>query len=318
MKLQICAQIDGKFLIDNKVEAKIHPYDFEIFEREKKYFISITKPVQDYQEYAPKVYLKESVPHIEATNPLIYKDMEEWLFYIEAMGAFNFEVSKIHTDELEVNWIPETDDEKEIISISSLKRNREKPIANKVLRNINLSNLLIYRRMLPDAHIPFNYYRQAKNFFDNDNYYFAFINYFMMLEFCFAEGKFHKRKMIESFKKYDLLRLCVLSAISMLKEKDNDARNYKWLVDECKRLEKKVNYDGVIYILIEYRGLLSHASERSKKYLFNDSKLRPLAFIISMICFLLCGYMQVYSCSTEDSKRELMNKRISELESKIE
>lgn len=312
MKLQICAEIEGNFLLKDRVDAKLYPYVFSIFSKEEKRYISITKPVKDYSEYAPKMYNKDGILHIEATKQEIYKDMEEWLYYIEAMGAFNFEVSKIHIDELEVNWIYDNDEEKGTIPITSLKREKQKRKAEKFVSHNNLSDLIIFRRMLPEAHIPFSYYRQAKVFFDEGNFYFAFINYFMMLEFCFADGKFQKRDVTNNFIKSTLLKLCVLSAFSMIKEKDK-AGNYAWLVSECKLRQKKFNFEGIIYILIEYRGLLSHASERSKAYLFDNLKLRPVTFIISMICFLLCGYMQVYCCSSEDDKNRMMQKRIDKL-----
>ena len=218
MRLQICAEIEGLFLLKGEIIAKLYPYEFALYEKDEKRFISITKSIKDYMKYAPKLYVKDGITHIEATKHEIYKDMEEWLYYIEAMGAFNFEVSKIHVDELEVNWIYETDDEKGQIPITSLKRNKQERKAEKYVANSNLSNLVIFRRMLPEAHIPFSYYRQAKAFFDDSNYYFAFINYFMMLEFCFAEGNFHKQKMTGSFLKSNLLKFCVLSAISMINE----------------------------------------------------------------------------------------------------
>lgn len=317
MRLQLCAEIEGHFLLKSKVEAKLYPYHFEIFEKEGRYFIRITKSVKDYMDYIPKLYEKDGIVHIEATKSEIYKDMEEWLYYIEAMGAFNFEVTKIHIDELEVKWICETEDERGLIPIISLKRNKEKFNDRRFLMDRNLSNLVFFRSMMPEAYIPFSYYRQAKTFFDSDNYYFAFINYFMMLEFCFAEGNFKKEKVKACFLNSRMLRLCVLSTLSMIKKGSVNEANYKWLSDECKVKHKEVNFEGIIYLLIEYRGLLSHASERSKEYLFNSFKLRPLAFIISLICFILCGYMQIYSCSSEESKQNLMLKRIRELEQEL-
>mgnify|MGYP000257308763 FL=1 len=89
------------------------------------------------------------------------------------------------------------------------------------------------------------------------------------------------------------------------------------LLDECKTRQKDVNFEGIVYVLIEYRGLLSHATTRSKKYLFDDYKLRSLAFITSLICFLLCGYIQIYCSSSEESKNKLMQERISKLEEEL-
>lgn len=316
MKLQISAEIDGDFLLKDRIDAKLQPYEFSVFLKDGKRYISVTKPIKDYMECAPKMYNKDGILHIEATKPDIYKDMEEWLYYIEAMGAFNFAVSKIHIDELEVNWIYDNDEEKGTIPITSLKREKQKRITEKYVSHNNLFNLIIFRRRLPEAHIPFSYYRQAKAFFDEGNFYFAFINYFMMLEFCFANGKFQKRDITNNFIKSPLLKLCILSAFSMIKDKDRGG-NYAWFVSECKLRHKELNFEGIIYILIEYRGLLSHASERSKAYLFDNLKLRPLAFIISMICFLLCGYIQVYCCSSEENKKKMMSERIDELKLKL-
>ncbi len=311
MKLQICAEIEGCFLLKEKVEAKMHPYEFSIYAKENKFYISITKPVTNYVEYAPKIDVKNGVLCITATKPEIYKDMEDWLYYIEAMGAFNFEVSKIHVDELEVNWICENEDEQGQIPILSLTRNRVKRTAEKCVTNNILSNLVFHRKHLPESHIPFTYYRQARTFFDVNNYYFAFINYFMMLEFCFADGKFKKDVMNQNFLKYKLLELCVLYAIYMIR--NNNFDNYKWLCDECKIKQKEVDFESVVYLLIEYRGLLSHASKRSKGFILDDNKLQPLAYITSVICYLLCGYMQILSCMNEESKGQYIIEKINEL-----
>lgn len=314
MKIRICAEIEGLFLIQEKVTAKLFPYEFELFQRDGKRYISVTKPVKNYLEFAPIVSVKDGAVNMEVTKPEIYKDMEDWLYYIEAMGAFDFEVSKIHVDELEVIWIRENEEEERLIPITSHKKTRQVREAKKHITNDNLFNLVFYRKMLPESHIPFTYYRQARNYFDNGNYYFAFINCFMMLEFCFAEGEFHKRRMTEKFLKASLLKLCVLATLSILKSDDNGG-NYEWLISECKSRQKELDFEGVVYVLIEYRGLLSHATERSKKYLFDSSKLRPLAFIIGLICFWLCGYIEIYSCSNEETKNRLMLNRIDELES---
>ena len=98
----------------------------------------------------------------------------------------------------------------------------------------------------------------------------------------------------------------------MLKTKDTEG-NFAWLSSECQKRQKKVDFEGIVYILVEYRGLLSHASVRSKSFLFDDVKLRPLAFIIGMICFLLCGYMQVYCCTNKKDKNNMILDRINKL-----
>ena len=136
MKLQICAEIEGQFLLKDKVEAKLYPYHFEILKKDDRYFIRITKTVANYMDYVPKSYVKDGSVHMEATKSEIYRDLKEWLYYIEAMGAFNFEVAKIHIDELEVKWIYETKAEKGLIPIISLKRQEAKTLLSRRSRSL--------------------------------------------------------------------------------------------------------------------------------------------------------------------------------------
>ncbi len=313
MRIEITAEIEGLFIIDKPVIAKLYPYEFKIYEDNSKRCISISKPIKDFQDVAPCLFMSNGIPVIKATKHEAYKDMEQWLIYIEAMGAFNFEVEKIHIDELEVKWIYETEEEQGSIPITTLKRNREKKKADKHLCDSNLSNLVIFRRTLPEAYIPYSYYRQAKNFFYNNDYYFAFINYFMMLEFMFADGQFQQAKVNANFRQSKLLELCILTALNMLKENDNKGLNYSCLLEECKVRHKDLDFEGIVFVLIQFRGLLSHASEKSKCYLLDVDKLRPMTFYISLVCYLLCGYIQVYCCSNEESKLRMINQRITEL-----
>lgn len=313
MRIQIIAEIEGLFILDKPVNAKLYPYEFSIYEENSKRYISISKPITNYQEVAPRLDVNNGVATIVATKYEAYKDMEQWLVYIEAMGAFNFEIERIHIDELEVKWICETTEELGTIPVLSLKRHREDKKANKHLRDSNLSNLVLFRKTLPEAYIPFSYYRQARNFFFKNDYYFAFINYFMMLEFMFADGQFHQAKVISNFKEAKLLELCILSALNMLKTNDENGANYSSLLEECQRKKKELNFEGIIYVLVQFRGLLSHASENSKCYLLDGERLRPLTLYISLVCFFLCGYIQVYCFSSEEGKYRMINERISEL-----
>lgn len=313
MKIQIVAEIEGNFILNEPIIVKMPPYEFTVYEEECKRYISVSKPIRNYDNLVPHFFLDNGITQMKLTEPYAYKDMESWLVYIEAMGAFNFDVERINIDELEVKWIYETEEEKGSLPLTSHKRTRKPNKADKVLNYSVLFNLITFKKDLPDASIVFRYYRQAKNFFDNRDYYFAFINYFMMLEFMFADGKFHQNKMISNFKKSKLLELCILSAVDMFKKYDHGA-NYDWLLNECNNNKnKQMDFDGIVEVLIKFRGLLSHASSRSKQYLLEVEKLRPITLFISLICFMLCGYIQIYCKVSEDSKIEFIIKQIKKI-----
>jgi len=306
MRLEVQALITGDFIIDESITVKSHPYDITISKGENGYCISISKRVFDYMEYITKYLGKRNkIPQFKLTPYEFYEDMILWLQYIESMGSFNFAVEKISWEEPKITWIPESDEEQGIMPLLSFQKNYDKKKNNRKLKHSSLSMLVIHRRFLKDIHIPFTYFRQGKSLLDQRQYYFAFINFFMMLEYCFANGKFKKEAVIKEFSQSYLLNKSINSALDLIK-KGEAKSHFEWIQKECIQHNKAVDNKGVVYILLKYRGLLSHASKYSDKYLFNDSQLFSLAFITSMICFLVCGNLQIGNCLFGKQKDEYL------------
>ena len=83
---------------------------------------------------------------------------------------------------------------------------------------------------------------------------------------------------------------------------------------ECKRRDKAFGADGLIYTLLMLRGELSHASKKSEKRYRDDNDLRPWVVVISTICFLVCGHLQIYGFTSEASKKNIIEKDIEKFE----
>ncbi|MEG1725759.1 MAG: hypothetical protein RR313_10235 [Anaerovoracaceae bacterium] len=305
MRIEIKVLIKGNFIINEPVQAKSHPYDFTILKEDNNSYIIISKKVLDYQNYMTKCDIIDGVPHFTLTSEEIYIDIIDWLQYIESMGAFNFEVESVGWDEPAITWIPEIEEERGIMPLLSHQRQHQKKVATKRLSQSNLQNVVIYRRCLKDIYIPFTYYRQGMNLFNQRKYYFTYINFFMMLEYCFANGKVKKSGVLKEFGDAYLLRKSITSAIELVKNTDNKA-HFEWLQTECSNRQKKVDVDGVLHILIEFRGLLSHASKLSEKYLFNDNELFSISLITSLICHFVCGNLQIGNCLFGKQKEEYL------------
>lgn len=306
MRLEVQALIKGDFIIDDPITVKYPPYDFTISKIENENYISVSKKVIDYNDYITK-YLgnHNGVPKFKLTPNEIYEDMISWLQYIESMGSFNFSVEKIKWEEPKITWIPESDEEQGIMPLLSFQKHYDKNTVKRKLKQSNLSMLVTHRRFLKDVYIPFTYFRQGENLLDQRQYYFAFINFFMMIEYCFANGKFKKDAVIKEFNQSYLLNKSITSALDLIKKGNNES-HLLWLQKECTQHKKKIDNNGVIYLLVEYRGLLSHASKRSDKYLFNDSQLFSIALILRMICFFVCGNLQIGNCLFGKQKDEYL------------
>lgn len=305
MRIEVKALIKGNFIITEPIQAKSHPYDFTIVKDDNNSYIIISKKVLDYQNNITKCNIIDGVPHFMLTSEEIYSDIIDWLQYIESMGAFNFEVESIGWDEPTITWIPEIEEEQGIMPLLSHQRQHQKKEAIKKLSQSNLQNVVIYRRCLKDIYIPFTYFRQGKNLFDQRKYYFAYINFFMMLEYCFANGKVKKSGVIKEFESAHLLRKSITAAIELVKH-NNNKDHFEWLQTECFKRQKKVDVDGILHILIEFRGLLSHASKLSEKFLFNDNELFSISLITNLICYFVCGNLQIGNCLFGKQKEEYL------------
>ena len=124
-----------------------------------------------------------------------------------------------------------------------------------------------------------------------------------MLEYCFANGKFKKDAVLKELYSSGLLRKSVNSILKMISE-EKAKRHFDWIMNECKKYNKNYDVEGIIYLLVEYRGILSHAGGRSKQYLFKDEKLFSIAFLANMVCFMTCGNLQIYMFLSERQKED--------------
>lgn len=313
MRIALKAEMDAEIVVTAPVTAKLYPYEFEIYKEGDKLWLKVSKPVTDYDEYLPKISVKNGVVNAKIGSNDLFKDLLDWLQYIEAMGSFNIQIERVYWDRPTYCWIAETEEEHTKTPLSEYTRTPHKGKQAKRLVNSNLSNIVIYRRQLRDIYIPFTYYKEGQRFFNNFNYYFAFINFFMMLEYCFADGKFHQSEVMKKFAGSRLLRMCILEFLSMPNIQKGEPL-WEMMESECKRRDKVLGVEGLIYTLLMLRGELSHASKKSEKRYRDDNDLRPWVVVISTICFLVCGHLQIYGFTSEASKKSIIEKDIEKFE----
>lgn len=309
MRIALKAEVIADMVVKEPVTVKLHPYDFDNYKEDEKLWLKVSKPVKEYEGYLPKVFVKNGQTFIQIGSDEIFNDLLDWLQYIEAIGSFNVQIERVYWDRPTFCWIAETDEEHLQMPLSEYTRTPHKGKWPKRLTNNNLFSIVVNRRQLKDIYIPFTYYKEGQRFFNNFNYYFAYINFFMMLEYCFAEGKFKKAEVIKKFGESRLLRMCILEFLTMNQMHAND-KTTDALKSECKRRNKQFDADGLIYLLVMLRGELSHASTKSESKYRDDNELRPFAVAISCICYLVCGHLQIYGFTSENNKQELIENNI--------
>lgn len=313
MRLRVTAEVKGDIFLKEKISTQFYIYTFNVFKENESFFISVEKSVSNYLDDIPKASFDESnhfVINIPETK--IYADIVDWFKRIEAFGSFNLAIKRILYEEAEITWIPETVDEGKILSIKSYKVTRGGQ-NSKYLRLSDFQDTLFYSKRLDENYIPFSYFRLGASFFDEEEYYLSYINYFMMIEFLYGNGKTKKRETIIEFGKSDILVLSILMTINTFPIGDP---NLEWLKNECRKKQKEYNVEGLIFILVDYRGMIAHGSKRrSGMYRDNPNLLRPISFILGMICRYVCGYIQMLSNMPKEQVNAFLKNRISEMKS---
>lgn len=312
MRLRITAEVIGDITLIDKISCQFYIYTFEVYTEKNAIFLSIEKRVSEYFEYLPKI---DNHNRISIPETTFYSDMVEWIKNIEAFGSFNIGIKKILYEEAEVTWIPETIEEEKMLSIKSYKATKAKQPTHFLNKN-DFQDTLFYSKKLSNEYVPFTYFRLGKSFFDEGEYYLSYINYYMMIEYLYSSGNTTKTQEKRDFGKSDVLRLSILMVINLLPKNNLD---YKWLQEECKRIQKDCNVETIIHILVEYRGRIAHGlkNNRSGEYRSNQQLLRPITYLLGMICYNVYGCLKMFSNIPNEQKDLYLKERIRELGSTI-
>lgn len=307
--------IIGDFLLKEPIKSHQNGFEVSIFIEDGVYKISIIKSIDDKSPLSLKYRLSNGTSTIVVPEETAYLNYIKLLQNIEAMGAYNYNITKIYYNEhLELTWYLEDPNSKNLSVVCSVRR-EFKPRSKKVLSQANLSSILLLNKLIPDSNIPYSYYREAANYLHNNEYRLAYLHYYMIVEFCFANGKYGIKDQVNEYMKNTELCFVVLDILDLLQ--NNDPKLMSMIKSDVEKHFKLFTLKNIFKYLFQYRGVLAHGSSISAKYVFDDSDLRPTTIFISEICLLICGNMQVYCMSSSKTKKDRILKRFEELRNKL-
>lgn len=290
MIVRIETKIFGFFLIEKEMKVKHHPFEIDINYEENTNLnlISISRKVFNYSSFLPTIKVNnQKLKEIKFPSQDFLEEQIEILQHIESFGAIDKGIEKIDWQNCSIEWIPENEDEKKELQISKYNRDLSYGLEPKILSKDWLFNTVIHRRQLSHLALPFSFFREGANYYHSFQYQNAFINFYLMLEGFFGNGKSFKNKdMKDEFKKSTILDYAIDKTIKQF-EKDENRKHNKWLVEICGKYNKEVNIEGIVHFLVEQRGNLSHFSlEKSAKQKnpFKDREYESLAFTAMTIC----------------------------------
>lgn len=203
-------------------------------------------------------------------------------------------VSDIDIDYPEVQWLPESEDEKEALAISSFRHSNTPP-GERNPQTTPIDQLvrpfLAWRDFLP-IEIPLEYYRRGAKDLANAHYIDAIYDFYFVIEFLFADGKFTKHETRAAMLRSAEAKRVIAEAQKspMLDVRDNPA-------DLARYNDRYRNrtIEEVINTLTGLRGLLHHQSQSRKQ---NWHPAMPDQFKVDAYFLCAAAHSAVLNLST--------------------
>lgn len=307
--------VKGDFALKAPIVSNNFGYQVSLFIEDDVYKISIIRRIPNDSPLVLNHQIRNGVINYIAPQETDYIDFIKQLQYIESIGGCYYNIAKIFYDEhLELIWFTGGEMFNNLIQIFSLQK-EYKARDKKLLTERSISNILVLNRIVPDANIPCNYFREANNYLHNREYRLAYIHFYMIVEYCFANGKFGKKEQVTEFIKSKELCFALLDSIKSFKT--HSPQQYAWLESEVDNKYGSFTIKNVFNYLVWQRGLLAHASTRSAKYVFNEKGLHNITVFISIMSLLICGNFQVYCMSSQKSKDKRLSERYESLKNEL-
>lgn len=309
------AVVNGDFVLKEPIKSYNNGFEISLFIEDGVYKISIIKKISQDSPLCLNHKTCNGTLSVIVPDESCYREYIQQLQFIESIGGYHYNISKIlYNETLELIWLS-GDEMFRNLEIDFSVRKKYKTPRKKVLSQSNLSSILLLKKIIPDASIPYNYYREANNYLQNKEYRLAYLHFYMIIEYCFANGKFEQKAQVSEYMQSIDLCFAVLNSLASIKKEI--PLQYNWLQSEIQNKYKTFSLKNVLRYICQQRGVLAHGSLQSAKYVFNEDDLHTITIFISQICFVICGNMQVYSMSSLDFKKKRLSERSEMLKNEL-
>lgn len=252
--------------------------------------LNISKRVEDYRPFLPNFTadVDSQRMHIEQRDTWLLSELTTLAQHLEAIGSFWFGIRKIHWEQPKRSWIPETPEEKE--ALKKLPNHFEiKTGENECYTDLNpemLASIIDKRPVHRHLVLPMSFYREACNDFTEGRYTSAFLNFYFYLDDLYGQGKTKNQAVKQKLKSSKHVRAACTQAIQDFNE-DINSPNLVELEQFLNAEKKDLTVYGLIDLIVQVRGNLSHFSQKSSKkkgHPLNQREFRVMAYLLKFIC----------------------------------
>lgn len=314
MYFGVKALIIGDFVLNEPIFTHTNGFKIFIFLEDGDYKISVIKLIPEKGPLQLHYKISGEYKGPIAPDEKAYADYIKLLQDIESLGGLNYGITKIfYRETLELCWYSGKDVFQDLKLICSLKKQYNPP-QKRILSQSNLSSILFLNKLIPDAKVPYTYYREANGFLQHQEYRLAFLHFFMLLEFCYTTHT-KEKEVVNDFCGSIDLNLALLSSLQSVKDQSKDI--YNWIVESVTKQFQSYSLRTLYRFLFSYRGKLAHGSKKSSPFLFKEDDLRNITIFIGHVCLIACDNMQVYCMSSEDYNNARKLERIEKYKKEL-
>lgn len=299
MHLSIKIQIEGEFAIKNSISINIENRTKTvtiICENDKLYLI-VSKSVVDYQDQMPLLDAHRFKP----TPKDFFQDLIDIVKYVEAIGTEFMNIHKVFWDEFEVIWTPDVPEEEHRYPVYQYKESLSNHPSPKILSTKTLRHIFDERNKYEVLTIPMSFYRLGNRCFHNMEFNMAFMQHYLMLDYCFSNGQYETKKVIQSFQTNKTLRFGAYRYLQYFlnnaNEKDiafydKQQRIFNQYDSYKKRRKYSSHVDFLLAMLVELRGKIFHATNKTVNYV-SQNEFQSLSRIIWGLCSIVSGLLRL-------------------------
>jgi hypothetical protein len=252
--------------------------------------LSISHRVKNYQDFLPlrSLDIESRITQITLRDSAVCYPLVELAQHLEALGSFWFGIQKIHWESPKRAWIAENPEEQKALKLipnNVQEEAHEKNCYREMSRDM-LATLVHSRLRHRHLVLPMSFYREACNEFFSGRYTSSFINFYFYLDDLYGQGKTKNKEVEKLFKSSRHVRKAVQQSLQLYQDEES-LENLNELKKFLHLEKKEFTIDGIIELIVQIRGNLSHFSQKSSKkkgHPLNQREFRSVAFLMNSIC----------------------------------
>jgi hypothetical protein len=290
MRYSISVAVEGRILVGRVVPVEYRGIRIE-FETNGEFLSTITVscPVD------PLAFQTAAIPPTDAEPGAFHFTVDEAVRdeLLAALRGFEATLGfatagalrRLILDELSEEWIAESEEERERLHVSRLKRRSSYPPSAVRIDDRTLAMLAAEGIRRTDLLDPKAFFNQGHREYEQFHYVQAFVNFYYVLEGFLADGKSGEKEIVQRFSTNPMFLAATKRVLKGLRE-DPDQNHWRNLGILFREMVCEENEIGTIRLLFRMRNALHHYAPRSPKpqpSVYGQERFHSLAWLTMLL-----------------------------------